>query len=108
MTEELEDLRRRVDQLERHLGILEYRLNYDEMHLEMATGWRQPARADRGGESAGDGGRSAEPAQDLRSGQVESLMRSVLLHQNDHTSDLRKAIGYLQILVERKVNDRRP
>ena len=65
-------------------------------------------RADQGGEPASDASRNAEPAQDPRFGQVESMMRSVLLHQNDHTSDLRKAIGYLQILVERKINDRRP
>ncbi len=103
MDTEVQELRRRVEHLEEHLGSVEHRLDISQMQLEIVTGWRQaehdakkPAGAVDQEEKLG--------SSDLRFGRVESMLRSVLLHQGDQAADLRRTLRSLQILVERKVS----
>jgi hypothetical protein len=105
VSEELDDLRQRVERLEEQLGTLEYRLTLDEMNLEIMTVSRRAARSSTGAgsEPAGDVGQDAELSRDPHFGRIESMLRSVLLHQGSHTADLRSAVRHLQILVERKI-----
>jgi hypothetical protein len=107
MSTELEDLERRVEQLEGHMHQLELRLNYDDMRHQILSAIRTPVGADAGqpGETPGDvsGHQEGEPGQDHNLGRLEAMVRSVLFNQGQHTSDLRRARSYLEILVRGKL-----
>lgn len=85
MDAELEDLKQRVERLEGHLSNLEQRLDLNEIHLQI----ERPRPAAAGAHDTNE--------------RLESMLRSVLLHQAGHTSDLRKAVRYLEILIERPI-----
>jgi hypothetical protein len=107
MSTELEDLRRRVEQLEEHTHLLERRLNCDDMRHEILYAVRVPASIDGGrGKTSGDlaSQEEGDSGQDLKVGRLEAMTRSMLLNQGDHAADLRKALSYLKMLVERKAS----
>lgn len=73
------------------------------MHLEIVTGWRQAEQDAKKPASAIDQDEKLGGS-DLRFGRVESMLRSLLLHQGDQAADLRRVLRSLQILVERRVS----
>lgn len=103
MSTELEDLERRVELLEGQLASAEYRLDLNQMHLDIVTGWRQVER--EAGESATAVVQDVKlDAPDVRFGQLESMLRQVLLHQSDHAAGLKRVTRSVRILVERKTS----
>jgi hypothetical protein len=103
MSTELEDIRQRVEQLERHTHQLELRLNYDDMRHQILYAVRVPTLA--AGEQPSDlsDQREGATSQDHNIGRLETMVRSVLLNQGDHTSELRRAVRYLEMLVKREL-----
>jgi hypothetical protein len=106
MSADLETLGIRVEQLERHLNQLELRLNYDDMRHEILYATRVTALRDdeRPGDAPSDPGDQQEgEGRGLKVARLETMMRSMLMHQGNHAADLRKAIGYLQELTHRRL-----
>jgi hypothetical protein len=103
MSTELEDLRQRVEQLERHMHELELRLNYDDMRHQILYAVRVPTLAVGG--QPGDLTDQQEEAlsQDHNVGRIETMVRSVLLNQGQHTTELRRGLRYLEVLMKREL-----
>jgi hypothetical protein len=97
MSTELKDLRQRVEGLESYLDTLEYRLGVNETLQEIAPTKRV------GVEVNGEQGDEV-PSRDPAFGRLEAMLRSVLFHQGSQSTDLRRVIRNLQILVERRVS----
>ena len=94
MTAEIEE---RVDRVERLIDALESRLDMTGMHLQIVSDRRDPRPP---GDMAGQ---QAEPAgEDVNLAQIDARLRSVALHQGGHSSDLRRIMRNLELLVGRK------
>jgi hypothetical protein len=101
MDTEVEELQRRVEILERQCALMEHRLDFAELHLEIVTDWRHAERVASEPAGATDQETGAD-SPDPRFGRIESMLRSVLLRQADHAAALRTAARSVQLLVERR------
>jgi hypothetical protein len=104
MSTELEDLRQRVEQLERQMHQLELRLSYDDVRHQILYAVRVPTMAADG--QPGDLTDQQEEeatSQDRNVGRLETMVRSILINQGEHTTELRRGLRYLEMLVKREL-----
>jgi hypothetical protein len=94
MVSELEELKQRHDALEAVVRELEHRLTTDEQHLNSLILLGPPAAPD--GDQDTDGEHPTQGDTWLRS--VDSMLRSIGLHQSFHANDLKDVKGDLKIL----------
>lgn len=94
MATELEELKRRHDALEEVVRGLEHRLTMDEYHLNSVVQMGPPAAtaSDRGAD------RERSPGRDMWLEGVNSMLRSIGLHQGFHANHLKDVENELKIL----------
>lgn len=95
MIAEIEDLERRLELL---LGGLEAQLDMVGQRVTLVSSTQLTVASDQ---------RAGSPGDDAILERLELMLRSVVLHQGGHTSDLRQAVRYLERLVERAKRDGR-
>jgi SMC interacting uncharacterized protein involved in chromosome segregation len=100
MTEDLQEIRERQEQLERYVNLLETRVDLQEGLMRLyAAGIEPAAPAD-----AEDAGETRTSEDDPRLKGFDSLLRSILTQQGMHSTDLRKAVRGQERLQSRMEN----
>ncbi len=97
MSTELEDLEERVEHLEKILDTLQSRFDMFQVHLQILSDRRPPKPSD---DVAGP--QASRPGEDVTLTQIDARLRSMILNQGQHTSDLRSAVQYLKELAGRQ------
>jgi hypothetical protein len=95
MTEDLEEIKERLEQLERYLNLLETRVDLQESLMRLYSAGRRPiAPSDaEDAQSIGQVAQGTLPSADAPELKgFDYLLRSILTHQGMHNTDIRKAV----------------
>jgi prefoldin subunit 5 len=91
MSEDLEEIRERQDQLERYASLLEGRIDMLDTLMEMSSAERKLAALPDRSSAAQDTGRAPIGEEDRRLKGLDNLLRSILTKQGMHNTDIRES-----------------
>lgn len=103
MSEDLEEIKERQDQLERYVRLLETRVDVQESIMKLYTAGREPATPPDPSSAGQDTERIPVGEEDLRLKGFDSLLRSILTKQGMHNTDIRESTRgqkYLQWSID--------
>lgn len=95
MTEDLEEIKERLENVERYMNLLEGRVDLQESLMRLYTAGREPPAApgaDHDQPGMHDAARKQRSREDPELKGFDYLLRTILTHQGNHTTDLRKAV----------------
>jgi hypothetical protein len=103
VSEDLEEIKERQDQLERYVRLLETRVDVQESIMQLYTAGREPATPPDPSNAGQGTERVPVDEEDLRLKGLDSLLRSILYKQGEHNTGIRESTRgqkYLQWSVD--------